>query len=199
MKKLFFIAVSCLAGLWILCAAALAVAGCSDQVGKADIALVLGSKVELDGSPSPRLRARLDKTLELYNGGYFQKVIVSGGIGKEGYDEAAVMAEYLEKKGVPGSSIFRDNKGNNTFESAKETAVLCAAHGLKSVFIVSQYFHIPRAKLALQRFGIGEIRHAHAHYAEWLREPYSITRELAGCVSYRFKSYALPAKPAGGQ
>src|SRR5580704_13458675 len=79
----------------------LVVSGLCDDLGKADVGLVLGSKVESDGTPSARLRARLDRTLELYRAGYFPAVIVSGGIGKEGYDEAAVMRDYLVARGVP--------------------------------------------------------------------------------------------------
>src|SRR5690348_5039955 len=76
-------------------------AGLHDRVGKADIALVLGNTVNPDGTPSPRLRARLDKTLELYRAGYFPEVIASGGVGKEGYDEASVMRDYLVSRGIP--------------------------------------------------------------------------------------------------
>jgi vancomycin permeability regulator SanA len=48
------------------------------------LALVLGSKVEQEGTPSPRLRARLDRTLELFRDGWFAFIIASGGLGKEG-------------------------------------------------------------------------------------------------------------------
>ena len=83
-------------GLPILATGILVTAGLRDQLGKADIALVLGSKVELDGKPSTRLRARLDRTLELYRAGYFPAIIASGGLGKERFDEAVVMRDYLE-------------------------------------------------------------------------------------------------------
>lgn len=153
------------------------------------MALVLGSKVELDGTPSPRLRARLDKAVQLYKAGNFPRILVSGGIGKEGYDEAAVMATYLEREGIPRDAILEDNSGNTTYDSARRIASLAAENSLRSVFVVSQYFHIPRARLALQKFGIETVFHAHAEYVEWFREPYSITRELAGCVTYHFKKY----------
>ena len=74
--------------------------GClSDELEKADVALVLGNKVEPDGTPSARLAARLDRTAELYHEGYFPLVIVSGGTGKEGYPEGTAMRDYLVNKG----------------------------------------------------------------------------------------------------
>lgn len=189
MKKILFRVFLVPASIWVVCAALLIKAGCSDHLGKADMALVLGSKVEPDGTPSPRLRARLDRTVELYKEGLFPRILVSGGIGKEGHDEAAVMAAYLVKQGIPKDAIVEDNAGNTTYDSARKIAVLCKQNSSQSVFIISQYFHIPRAKLALQKFGIETVYHAHAHYVEWRREPYSITRELAGYVTYSFKKY----------
>jgi uncharacterized SAM-binding protein YcdF (DUF218 family) len=69
-------------------------------------------------------------------------------------------------------------------------------HHLKShsVFVVSQYFHLPRARLALERFGISPVYSAHAHFFEW-RDLYSSPRELAGYVRYYLRSYDYP-KPA---
>ena len=40
--------------------------GLSDNVGKADVAVVLGNEVNSDGKPSDRLKARLDKAVYAY-------------------------------------------------------------------------------------------------------------------------------------
>lgn len=40
--------------------------GFNDEIGKAEVAVILGNTVNEDGSLSPRLKARLDKGLELY-------------------------------------------------------------------------------------------------------------------------------------
>lgn len=79
--------------------------GLNDELKPVDTAVVLGNKVEDDGQPSERLKARLDRTLELYGEGYFALVIVSGGIGKEGFDEAKVMKSYLLANGIPEQNI----------------------------------------------------------------------------------------------
>src|ERR671921_2010191 len=69
-------------------AAALIVAdGLTDDIHAADVAIVPGNTVEKDGRPSARLRARLDQTVALYRQGLFRDVIVSGGVGVEGFDE----------------------------------------------------------------------------------------------------------------
>jgi|GEM_PF-4070836 len=75
--------------------------GLRDELEKVDVAIVLGNKVEVSGIPSPALKSRLDRALELYREGYLQHIIVSGGVGKEGHDEAYVMKGYLVDGGVP--------------------------------------------------------------------------------------------------
>lgn len=166
----------------------LVIAGHRDDIGTADVALVLGSKVELDGTPSTRLRARLDRTLELYRAGYFPDVIASGGTGKEGFDEAIVMRDYLVANGIPGEHVIVDSGGLTTFLSARNASEIARQRKLKSVFVISQYFHLPRSRLALKRFGFSHVYSAHPHYYE-ARDVYSAPRELFGYLSYYFRRF----------
>lgn len=86
---------------------ALLIDGLTDDIRVSDVGIVLGSKVMPDGLPSDRLRARLDRTSDLYQQGMFKKIIVSGGTGKERYSEARVMADYLSsQKRVPRMPSF---------------------------------------------------------------------------------------------
>ena len=181
-KRLLFIASIPAVGI-LIALTVLISSGLKDQIGKADIALVLGNTVNADGNPSPRLQARLDKTLELYRHGYFPTIIVSGGVGIEGYDEAKVMGDYLVSHGVPVDKIIMDNEGINTYASAKKTSQILRDSNKKSVFVVSQYFHLPRARLTLERLGISPIYSAHANFFEW-RDIYSSLREVAAYISY---------------
>jgi vancomycin permeability regulator SanA len=96
--------------------------GMTDHLGKADIALVLGNKVNPDGSPSPRLKARLDTAISLFQKGYFQRIIVSGGTGKEGFPEGTVMKRYLIASGIPAFAVLVDDHGVDTLTSAHNTA-----------------------------------------------------------------------------
>lgn len=181
--------------LLLLCAAAfllgtgcLVVAGLRDDLVAADVGLVLGSKVEFNGQPSARLAARLDRALELYRLGYFPYVITSGGFGKEGYDEAVVMRDYLVARGVPVDRVIVDGLGDNTFASAKNTRRIARERNFRSVMVVTQYFHISRSRLALRRFQIAEIHSAHARIYE-VRDVTSSIREAVAYVAYLFRRY----------
>ena len=101
-------------GLLVLACLCVGIVGLNDNLGKADVALVLGNKVDPNGQPSPSLRARLDRAVDCYKQGWFPMVVVSGGLGKEGFDEAVVMRDYMISKGVPQAHIIADSQGWTT-------------------------------------------------------------------------------------
>jgi vancomycin permeability regulator SanA len=174
--------------LLILGAGIISITGLSDNIDRSDVAVVLGNTVDPNGKPSARLQARLDKTIQLYQQGIFENTIVSGGVGKEGFDEAVVMKQYLVANGLPTARIYVDSQGNNTYLTAKRTAQLMTEHKWQSAIAISQYFHLPRTKLALQKFGVKTVYTAHADFFE-LRDLYSTVREVFSYCSYQFRSF----------
>jgi len=163
--------------------------GLNDEIQPVSLAVVLGNQVLPNGEPSHRLKMRLDRAITLYHKGYFSWILVSGGTGKEGFDEAKVMKRYLQEHKIPGSAIFMDSKGNNTYLTAKHTRRLMQQKKWHSVLLISQYFHISRCKLAFSRFGLAQVHSARAVYSfEW-RELYSLFREFFGYYAYWLKSY----------
>jgi vancomycin permeability regulator SanA len=174
--------------LLILSAGIISIVGLNDDLDRSDVAVVLGNTVNADGKPSARLQARLDKTIELYQQRVFKNTIVSGGLGKEGFDEAIVMKQYLVAHGIPSTQIYVDSQGNTTYLTAKRAAQLMTEHNWQSAIAISQYFHLPRTKLALQRFGIKTVHTAHADFFE-LRDLYSTVREVFSYCSYQLRSF----------
>ncbi|WP_206459229.1 YdcF family protein [Anaerovorax sp. IOR16] len=157
--------------------------GLNDDLGKSDAAVVLGNKVELDGTPSVRLQGRLDKAIELYEKGYFDYIIVSGGFGKEGFSEAIVMKEYLIEKGISGDRILVDGVGNNSYMTAKNTKKIMEQMDFHTVTIISQFYHITRTKLAFYRVGLDDVYSAHSTSYE-VRDIYSLLREFPAYYKY---------------
>ncbi len=160
--------------------------GLHDNLHPADLAVVLGSQVQRDGQPSESLKARLDHAIELYRQGYFKLVLVSGAHGQEGYDEPRVMARYLEAHGIPHDAIFQDNEGYTTWWTARDTAPFLKAHHLTSVLVISQYFHMPRCRLAFAKFGIAPVYTSHAPFWD-RRDFHSVPREVIGLIVYYWR------------
>jgi len=170
-------------GVIVLCAGLIAADGLTDDIRRSDVAVVLGSKVNSDGRPSPRLKARLGRALELYQNGWTSHVLVSGGTGVEGVPEGTAMKRWLVLQGVPEAAIIVDDAGVDTRATAHNTAALMRAHDLHSVIVVSQYFHISRTKLAFAQEGLPGVGSAHPDYFE-ARDLYSIAREIPGYAGY---------------
>ncbi len=157
--------------------------GLTSKYEPVEFAVVLGNKVELNGKPSPRLAARLDKSVELYEQGFCKQIIVSGGEGVEGYDEAVIMAEYLYRNGVPNSAVIKDSDGYNSHKTSVNAKALS---GDSSIIAVSQYFHLPRCKLSLRNAGFTRTYGTYPHYFE-PRDIYSLFREIPGILKYKIK------------
>lgn len=181
--------------LYAIAMVAILVDGMNDELHKAEATVVLGNEVLKNGQPSARLRARLQRALDLYRQDYFPRIIVSGGTGKSGHDEAVVMAQWLIARGVPAARVIRDSHGVNTWATAANAAQIlregsgkpgAALEGARSILVVSQHFHIARCKLAFRRAGIFPVYSAHARYREW-RDLYSLGREVPAYLSYAFR------------
>lgn len=175
-----------LAMAWILAATAIVVAGLHDSGGKADMIVVPGNTVYPDGRLSERLQARLDVALVLFRQGRAPRIFVSGGMGKEGRDEAAAMAAYLLEKGVPAGAVIQDRLGVDTAATAQNAARYLRANHLGNAIVATQYFHVARTTLALERNGVNVSGSGFARFWE-LRDVWSLMREVAGYAGYFYR------------
>lgn len=141
--------------------------GFSDRGKGADVAIVLGTRLNNDGSLSSRLQARLDQSIKLYRQQRVRKIIASG-IGRgENLNQAQVMKEYLLSQGIPEADIYTDNKGYDTERNVKYSLAIMQANGLHSAISVSQYFHQTRAKMLFRKAGFHNISSSSPVYFEW--------------------------------
>ncbi len=114
------------------------------------------------------------------NKGRVKRLLVSGGLGKEGHYEGDKMRDYLVKKGVPDSLIIVDNQGNNTTLSVVNTSACRIPCSLKvSSCVVSQYFHLTRSKMLFRKKGFKAVSGVSPWYFEW-RDVYALGREMVG-------------------
>jgi vancomycin permeability regulator SanA len=180
------IVVAVLTAVWIV------YDGVNDQGDSADCAVVLGTAVKTDGQPSPVLQARLDRAIQVYQTGKVPLIIVSGADHVEGNNEASAMAAYLEAHGVPASAVIQDHLGVNTDATAHDTAKIMIERRLKSVMVVTSYYHIARTKMALRREGVSEIRQAHSGVVR-KEDAFSIAREVIDIYYHLYKYYLGPA------
>ena len=161
--------------------------GLHEYTGRADVAIVLGNRVDADSSLSPVLQGRVDRALLLYQQGRVGKIMVSGGLGLDAgkVPEGLAMRRYLLRKGVPAEVIIEDNGGANTYLTAKDFLALNDSLHFSSAIVVSSFYHITRSKYILRKLGfrdphgassdvfftgdlVGLLREFPAFYKYWL-------------------------------
>ncbi|HWC96517.1 MAG TPA: YdcF family protein [Candidatus Sulfopaludibacter sp.] len=125
-----------------------------DEAQPADVILVLGA-AEYRGRPSPVLRARLDHALELYRQKMAPHILTTGGAGGDPvFTEGGVGRSYLVSHGVPSEAIIVETEAESTLESTAMANEIMSRMGLHSVIVVSDGYHIYRAKQMLEARGL---------------------------------------------
>jgi uncharacterized SAM-binding protein YcdF (DUF218 family) len=190
-------ALAVIALLWI--AAAVAIAGCGMRMRSepVDVAVIFGNALDENGAPKPVLAARLDVAVRCHRVGQCPAFLVSGAIDGPGLNEATAMRDYLVARGVPAERIAVDDQGDNTLATAQHTRAYMQAHRMSRVLIVSQYYHLARARLAFERVGI-EPANIFAAYPRrfQLRDIYSSWREVPALGIYAVRLWLNPdARP----
>lgn len=127
--------------------------GTTDYRRPAQAIVVFGAQVEPSGRASFALADRVATGTVLYRAGLAPLIVMSGGVEPSGHDETIVMRDLAEGEGVPADAIVLDRGGVDTLATVNDTARLFARDGIDRVLAVSQYYHLPRIKLAYARAG----------------------------------------------
>lgn len=125
-----------------------------DEARQADVILVLGA-AEYRGKPSPVLQARLNHALVLYLRGLAAYILTTGGAGGDPvYTEGEVGRAYLTQHGVPSEAILVEPEGSTTGQSIAGAVEIMRRMNFHSCIVVSDGYHIFRAKRMLEGQGI---------------------------------------------
>lgn len=127
--------------------------GTTDYRREADAAVVFGAKVHADGRLSVSLDDRVRTASNLYAEGLVDTLVMSGGVGESGYDETIAMRDRAIELGVPASAIVLDGEGIDTDHTVVNTVQLFEQDGVRRVLVVSQFYHLPRVKMAYRAAG----------------------------------------------
>ncbi len=128
--------------------------GSDDQARPAEAIVVLGA-AQYDGRPSAQLQARLDHAVTLWQQGIAPLVVVTGGNQPgDRFTEAEASAAYLAERGVPAEAIVLEGASRTTYDALASTHVLLAERGLDEVVLVSDPFHLLRARLIAEEVGL---------------------------------------------
>ena len=169
-----------------------------DVVPQTEVALILGASV-FRGSPSPILAERADTAIALYKKGKISKILVTGDNGALSYDEVTPVRKYLLDAGVASPDIFLDHAGFDTYISMYRAREVFLT---RSLTIVTQDFHLPRAlwiarHLGLEAYGVVAEGGEHSPY-DYVREIPASIKALFDVIVNRQPKYLGPTLPLSG-
>lgn len=84
-------------------------------------------------------------------------LVFSGGVGDHPPAEAEVGRAYAIDAGVDPAVIVTETRSHSTRENARETAVLLRARGASCLNLVSDPYHLARARRAFEREGFDDV------------------------------------------
>lgn len=116
------------------------------------VAIVLGAAVWPGGMPSRALRRRAECAAALYHAGKVRGLIATGGVGRHPPSEARAILDVVLALGVPATAVVLEESSTTTFENLANAKALMPP-GVAAV-IVSDRWHLPRARLTARRLGL---------------------------------------------
>jgi uncharacterized SAM-binding protein YcdF (DUF218 family) len=129
-------------------------ASSEDGAQPADAIVVLGA-AQYDGRPSPVLEARLQRALELYEGGLAPLIVVTGGRqAGDTFTEATAGYNWLRDEGVPDEAIEKEVQGRSTYESLAATARFLRDEDVMEVVLVTDGYHALRVSGIAREVGL---------------------------------------------
>lgn len=156
--------------------------GIAAKPKKSDCIIILGCQVR-GTTLSQFLRERLDKGIELYNEGFAEYIIVSGGQGPgEDITEAEAMKRYLLSKGVDESKIIIEDRSSNTMENLRNSKSIMNERSFSTAIVVSNKYHLKRASVMAKKVGLNA-SYAGIFVSRYIwDEVYGFFREIPGII-----------------
>ena len=124
------------------------------------VAIILGNRLNDDGSITEIMRKRLEATIRLNELFAPTKIILSGGVAnpKAGMSEAQVMRDYLIKNGVDGDKLVLEDKSMTTKQNAEYSVPIAAKLGATEILLCTSTEHMMRKFLNPPRLFTKELQ-----------------------------------------
>lgn len=159
-----------------------------DEKCKADIAIILGAGATEEGV-SPVYRERINHGIWLYENGYVDAILVTGGIGEGNQSsDAEIAREYLLQQGIPKEIVYIEDKSTITQENIQNAKEIMDDQSLETAIVVSDPLHMKRAMLMASDYEIKAYSSPTptSMYRSWRTKLPFLLREEFFYIGYRF-------------
>ncbi len=138
----------------LLCAISIVRYAQRDEAAPADCIIVLGAGT--DGkTPNAVFRDRLHHAVTLYENGYADRILLTGGYSPgNAHSDAWIAGAYLQSLGVPAEVILLEEKSTITQENLEFAREIMEAEELCTCILVSDPLHMKRSMLMAKDYEI---------------------------------------------
>ena len=128
--------------------------GKRDEKAPSDVAIVLGAATT-NGEVSPVYRERINHAIWLYENGYVDYLILTGGFGDgNSVSDSAAAKNYAISRGIPENVIFIEESSTITEENLEQAKIIMDNNSFNTAILVSDPLHMKRAMRMADDYGI---------------------------------------------
>jgi uncharacterized SAM-binding protein YcdF (DUF218 family) len=132
---------------------------------RAEAVIVLAGTVDLSRSTSGRIEfydrpERIIEGARLVKEGRARWLVISGRSGdplRMDASESRLLGRFAQEYGVPAASILLEEESQTTAENASFTARMLRERGVRTAFLVTSGFHMPRSMACFRKAGLSPI------------------------------------------
>ena len=158
-----------------------------DESAPADCIIVLGAGT--DGKiPSPVFRERLHHAVTLYQEGYSDIILLTGGYSPgNAHSDAWIAGQYLLEKGIPEAVIMLEERSTITQENLKYAKEIMENENLSTCILVSDPLHMKRSMMMAKDYEIEAFSSPTptTRYQSWRTKLPFLARETFFYVGYQ--------------
>ena len=171
----------------LFCAASIVIYSNRDDCAPADCIIVLGAGT--DGkTPNPVFRERLHHAVTLYEGGYADTILLTGGYSPgNARSDAAIAGLWLESQGIPAEAILLEERSTITQENLRFSKEIMDSHDFSTAIIVSDPLHMKRSMMMAKDYEIEAVSSPTptTRYQTWRSKLPFLARETFFYVGYQ--------------
>ena len=171
----------------LFCAGSIVLYAKRDDRAPADCIIVLGAGTN-GTTPNAVFRERLNHAVTLYNEGYADTILLTGGYspGNE-HSDAYIAGQYLQSLGISAEAILLEEQSTITQENLEFAKEIMEDEDLSTALLVSDPLHMKRSMMMAKDYEIEAVSSPTptTRYQTWRSKLPFLTRETFFYVGYQ--------------
>ncbi len=120
-------------------------------------AVVCGCPADREGKPTPYMKTRVEKAVQLWEDKRVKYLLLSGGAVRNAFVEAEVMKAYAVSLGVPKEFLIMEKRSGSTYHNMMYCKAIMEECGLDDCVVVTNGWHLRKADHYARKFRLSYV------------------------------------------